>query len=72
MDDISLLIEVDAFVARDCNGFPRAVVLVEELDRVASRDDPRSLVLEQELRRALEDGGVVAVGFEGDAREESA
>ena len=72
MDDIAFLVEIQAFVARHSNGFPCSVIFLEEFDRITSRHYPGTLIFQQELRRAFQDGGVEAMRFESYAGEESA
>ena len=72
VDDVALLVEVEPLVARHRDALARPVILLEELDCVAARDDTGSLVLQEVRWVALEYGGVVAVAFEGDAGEEPA
>ena len=64
VNDIALLIEIQSLVARYGHWLSGPVILLEELDGVASSNYACSLILQQEAIRALQDRCVVAMCFQ--------
>jgi len=63
MNDLAFLIQIQAFMARNSNGFSSAVIAFEEVKGIASGYDAGSLVVEEIGGRAFEESGIVAVRF---------